>query len=137
MSTLGTRLAEERKRLALSQSAFAESVGVSFSTQRRYEDGRSSPDASYLDAIERLGIDGQYVLTGFRAGDVDLHSIAVERVLFALSGQLGITRDQIDSTISKAFEIEKAQQNHSDGHSQAKQQIEQLVAQLLLRRLID
>lgn len=137
MSALGKRLAEERKRLGLSQAAFAESVGVSFSSQRRYEDGRSSPDASYLDAIERLGIDGQFVLTGIRAGESDLYSIAVEHLLFALCAQLGISREQIDCTISKAFEIEKVQRSRDDGHSQAKQQIEQVVAQLLLRRLID
>jgi transcriptional regulator with XRE-family HTH domain len=69
--SVGKRLAEERKRIGLSQSAFAEHVGVSFSSQRRYEDGRSSPDTAYLDAIRRVGVDVSYVIgpnTGVRVG---------------------------------------------------------------------
>lgn len=60
--SVGKRLAEERKRIGLSQSDFAERVGVSFSSQRRYEDGRSSPDTAYLEAIGKAGVDVGYVL---------------------------------------------------------------------------
>lgn len=64
MSELGKRLTYERKRLGLSQSAFAELIGVSFSSQRRYEDGRTSPDTAYLNNLRRHGVDVQYVMTG-------------------------------------------------------------------------
>lgn len=64
MPSLGKRISEERKRLGLSQSAFADLLGVSFSSQRRYEDGRSSPDTDYLDSLRRHGVDVQYVMTG-------------------------------------------------------------------------
>jgi len=62
VSAIGKRLAEERKRLGYSQSAFADLVGVSFSSQRRYEDGRSSPDTAYLEAAAKAGVDVGYVL---------------------------------------------------------------------------
>jgi transcriptional regulator with XRE-family HTH domain len=68
VSAIGKRLAEERKRLGCSQSAFAELVGISFSSQRRYEDGRSSPDTAYLEALGKSGVDVNYVLFGI-AGD--------------------------------------------------------------------
>lgn len=60
--SVGKRIAEERKRLGLSQAAFAALVGVSFSTQRRYEDGRSAPPTTYLNAAGEVGVDVSYVM---------------------------------------------------------------------------
>lgn len=60
--SVGKRIAEERKRTGLSQAVFAERVGVSFSSQRRYEDGRSSPDTTYLAALREAGVDVAYIL---------------------------------------------------------------------------
>ncbi len=62
--SVGKRIAEARKNKGLSQSAFAELVGVSFSSQRRYEDGRSDPDTSYLDSLRKHGVDVEYVISG-------------------------------------------------------------------------
>lgn len=62
--SIGERIAEERKRMGLSQSAFAELVGISFSSQRRYESGSRDPDTSYLDSLRKNGVDVQYVMTG-------------------------------------------------------------------------
>lgn len=66
--TIGKRIAEERKRLGFTQAQFAKLTGVSFSSQRRYEDGRSAPDTDYLDALDRIGVDYFYVLTGLARG---------------------------------------------------------------------
>lgn len=66
--TIGKRIAEERKRLGFTQAQFAKLTGVSFSSQRRYEDGRSAPDTDYLDALARIGVDYFYVLTGLDRG---------------------------------------------------------------------
>lgn len=60
--SIGKRIAEERKRMGLSQSAFADLVGVSFSSQRRYERGDRSPDTGYLNALHSIGVDVLYVL---------------------------------------------------------------------------
>ncbi len=61
---IGERLAEERKRKRLSQAAFAELIGVSFSSQRRYENETRDADTAYLESLRRHGVDVDYVLFG-------------------------------------------------------------------------
>lgn len=64
---IGLRLKEERERLKLSQAALAEIGGKKKLAQLKYEQGESSPTAAYLCAVERVGVDIQYVVTGMRA----------------------------------------------------------------------
>lgn len=70
---IGERLREERERLGLSQSDFAEiaqKMGVSGATrqsQSNYEKGKQTPAVTYLAAIASSGADVQYILTGIRA----------------------------------------------------------------------
>lgn len=66
-SAIGERLREERARLGYSQAAFSEAVGVSKTTQFNYESGGRSPDALYLHAAKRLGVDIDYVISGQRS----------------------------------------------------------------------
>lgn len=61
---IGERIARERKRLGQSQAGFAKKVGVSLSSQKRYESGERTPDVEYLAAIAPVGIDINYVLNG-------------------------------------------------------------------------
>lgn len=68
MSTISERLRKERKKLGLSQGEFAERLGVHRNTQARYERGEREPDTAYLEAIQTLGIDAFFVLTGARKG---------------------------------------------------------------------
>ncbi|PLY12619.1 MAG: XRE family transcriptional regulator [Sedimenticola sp.] len=84
---IGSRLKEERLRIGLSQPAFAEIGGVKKLTQIAYEQGRRSPDANYLAAVFKLGVDVCYVLSGERiarkAGYMDKEVIAiVARVIY-------------------------------------------------------
>src|SRR3990172_1633180 len=61
------RLKEERARLGLSQSALAESLGVTKWTVINYErpgGGGTQIAADLLSACARLGMDVQYILTG-------------------------------------------------------------------------
>jgi len=67
MSTFEERLIEERKRVALSQSAFGEAGGVQKRAQINYEKGERHPDAAYLERLAAIGVDVLYVLTGRRA----------------------------------------------------------------------
>ncbi|BBL73996.1 helix-turn-helix domain-containing protein [Methylomagnum ishizawai] len=60
------RLREERERLGHSQPIFGGFGGVKKQTQIAYEQGKSSPDIEYLQAIEKVGADVFYVLTGAR-----------------------------------------------------------------------
>lgn len=64
MSSIGSRLKEERQRLGLSQPALANMGGVSKNTQVGYEKDTSHPDAAYLAAVANKGVDFVYVVTG-------------------------------------------------------------------------
>lgn len=66
MSTLGSRLREERKRLGLLQPVFAELGGVKRVTQHLYEQDERVPDANYLLQMHAHGVDVTYVLLGTR-----------------------------------------------------------------------
>lgn len=65
-SGTGERLREERDRLGLNQTDFGTAAGVSRGTQKAYELGNSSPDIRYLMALQDMGVDVNYVLTGSR-----------------------------------------------------------------------
>ena len=67
MSTIGTRLKEERERLGLTQVSMAEKVDSSRTSQQHYENDRRYPDAGYLAQVSALGVDVQYVITGQRS----------------------------------------------------------------------
>jgi len=64
MPTIGHRLKEERKRLGLNQTAFAELGGVKRKAQGNYESNGRRPDAEYLADIGAAGADITYIVTG-------------------------------------------------------------------------
>ncbi len=65
--SIGERIAEERKRLGFTQAAFAERLGVSLSSQKRYEIDDRSPDVHYVGALAEAGADVAYVMMGTRS----------------------------------------------------------------------
>jgi transcriptional regulator with XRE-family HTH domain len=64
MSTIESRLREERDKLGLNQTDFAKLVGQSRGSQAYYERDERAPDARYLSALAAIGIDVMYILTG-------------------------------------------------------------------------
>ncbi|WP_155626011.1 helix-turn-helix domain-containing protein [Burkholderia vietnamiensis] len=54
-------------RIGLSQGEFAAIGGLSNKAQLSYESGARSPDANYLAALAKAGVDVLYVITGSRA----------------------------------------------------------------------
>lgn len=64
---LGERLKEERFRIDMQQIAFAEACGVSRGGLLKWEKGESAPNATALAAMDALGIDVLYVVTGRRS----------------------------------------------------------------------
>ncbi|CAJ0709270.1 hypothetical protein LMG19089_04933 [Ralstonia edaphis] len=68
MTTIGTRLREERKRLGHSQSQFAELASIHKNAQGNYESDLRRPDADYLVQIAKAGVDVGYVLFGELSG---------------------------------------------------------------------
>lgn len=69
MNTFFTRLTDERKRLGLNQTEFAQFGGVQKRAQISYEKGERFPDVEYLYGISKIGVDIVYVLNGQRQAD--------------------------------------------------------------------
>jgi transcriptional regulator with XRE-family HTH domain len=65
-TSLGSRLAEERKRLGLKQAAFAALVGTDMPKQSLYENDRRELRADYLARLAEADFDILYILTGRR-----------------------------------------------------------------------
>jgi transcriptional regulator with XRE-family HTH domain len=68
MSSIGSRLRQERERLGHSQSELAELGSTTRKTQFNYETDARRPDADYLAAIAAVGVDVLLVLTGSSEG---------------------------------------------------------------------
>jgi transcriptional regulator with XRE-family HTH domain len=64
----GNRLREERLRLGLSQAAMSALSGIVTNSQIRYESMKRTPDINYMEAIDLLGADIHYIITGARGG---------------------------------------------------------------------
>lgn len=62
--SIGSRLREERERLGVSQAELAERTGISRVTLGRYETDKREPGTGFLEAIGRLGLRAEYILTG-------------------------------------------------------------------------
>jgi len=61
---IGLRIAQERKRLGYSQTTMAAKLDRSKSTQVSYELDETRPDADYFFALDELGADIYYIITG-------------------------------------------------------------------------
>lgn len=77
---LGARLKAERERLGLNQTDFAAVAGASKHAQINWEKGAAAPNATALEAWERLGLDVLYVVTGKRASGLPLLGEAVREM---------------------------------------------------------
>ncbi|ALZ84724.1 MULTISPECIES: helix-turn-helix domain-containing protein [Pseudomonas] len=75
MSSIGSRLKEERERLGMSQGVFGEIGGVKTNAQVKYEKDERSPDALYLEALSRAGVDVSFVITGQRSTAISEASV--------------------------------------------------------------
>jgi len=60
----GVRLVQERRRLKIKQADLAKLLDRSKVTQVSYEAGLTCPDAEYLSALDKLGADIYYIITG-------------------------------------------------------------------------
>lgn len=67
MNDFGSRLREERERIGLNQTEFAEKCGVKKLAQSNYEKGVRNPDSLYLAAASVIGVDVLYLITGKRS----------------------------------------------------------------------
>ncbi|NYT80902.1 helix-turn-helix transcriptional regulator [Alcaligenaceae bacterium] len=74
--SIGDRLKEERLRLGLTQPVMGEIAGVTKKSQMLYEAGERFPDARYLAAAMRAGVDVLYVLSGERSNSALTHHLS-------------------------------------------------------------
>lgn len=81
MNTFFDRLREERQRLGLNQTEFAELAGVLKGAQVNYEAGKRAPDSNYMTAIAAAGADVLYILTGDRNAPPPLVLTAEEKTM--------------------------------------------------------
>lgn len=82
MESFGARIRAERLSLGFSQAAFAKKLGIHRNTQGNYESGEREPDATYLAAAAKAGVDIGYVLTGVRASGVHRALVHLVGVIF-------------------------------------------------------
>lgn len=92
---IGDRLREERERLGLTQTDFAELIGASKNTQSNYEKGVRKPDSDYLMRLEEASADPAYVLTGQRSNH---YMTERESELIRLARLAGI--DTVDALVA-------------------------------------
>ncbi|UVE66968.1 helix-turn-helix transcriptional regulator [Burkholderia pyrrocinia] len=59
-------------RIGLSQAEFAALGGLGKQAQLNYESGTRSPDASYLAALTKVGVDVLYVISGDRSDQASM-----------------------------------------------------------------
>lgn len=78
----GERLRQIRKFLKLNQDEFAEELGMHLRSYQRFESGERQPPAKALQALNNLGFDVNWVLTG--AGEMHRrsHGLAEEPAVF-------------------------------------------------------
>ncbi|CDH19948.1 conserved hypothetical protein [Xenorhabdus bovienii str. kraussei Quebec] len=72
MSTIGSRIKEERERLGLSQTDFANLTGYSSHVQATYEYDQTIPEGVYLQKIAKHGCDTLYIVTGHKERSINL-----------------------------------------------------------------
>lgn len=89
MSTKGARLREAREKLGLTQEEFAKRCGVHRRSQVNYEMDRRHPGEAYLDALDDLGIDSIYIMTGAHRSAHFLYPELYRRLMVQLLEELG------------------------------------------------
>lgn len=67
LGNFGERLKEERERKGMTQDAFGAVGGVRKQSQLKYEKAERKPDVEYFEALSKIGVDVQYVVTGQRS----------------------------------------------------------------------
>ncbi|WDZ96210.1 helix-turn-helix transcriptional regulator [Herbaspirillum sp. WKF16] len=93
---IGTRLLEERTRLCLSQQALADAIGGSRLSVSNYENGRSSPAAETMAAMEAIGVDIRFVLTGLRSAPSAIDRNRFRQAFIEVQRQVKANNEKLD-----------------------------------------
>lgn len=104
---IGERLKEERMRLGLSQTAFAQKAGIHRNTQIKYEVGARYPTSEYLNSIGNIGVDVFYIFSGVKSEDRDVLDVAKIELCEGLYSALGFSHQDIKSLLIEMTKIVK------------------------------
>lgn len=99
MEDFGKRLKEERERLEMTQDAFAKACGVGRTAQFNYEREERRPTAKYLSAIDKIGGDANYVMTGIRKSEDWIYASAYKGILHTIEWKLGLKEDELEKIV--------------------------------------
>lgn len=99
---LAERIVKERKRLGLTQAALASAIGVSLSTQKRYEKGERTPDTDYLASLAKAGMDVVFVLTGQEQEDPFIQRQGLYHVVSVIQDFLQLYRGTLEQEFCDA-----------------------------------
>jgi transcriptional regulator with XRE-family HTH domain len=94
---IGRRLLEERARLGLTQQALADAIGAPRVSFVKYEAGQSSPAAETLVALESVGVDVRYVLSGLRQAPSGVDRDRFRRAFLEVERQARSNRETLST----------------------------------------
>lgn len=94
---IGRRLLEERARLGLTQQALADAIGAPRVSFVKYEAGQSSPAAETLVALEGVGVDVRYVLSGLRQAPSGVDRDRFRRAFLEVERQARSNRETLST----------------------------------------
>jgi len=98
---------EERERLEISQSKFAEACGVGRTAQFNYERGEREPSYTYMEAAEKLGVDTLYVFTGTRTGKDWAYARAYSKLLYTVEMFMGLEEGRLEQLCKEAVALDE------------------------------
>lgn len=124
MSTQGERIRDARVNLGLTQSEFAKRCGVHRQSQVNYELDRRHPSEAYLDALEKIGIDSIYIMTGAYRSEHYLYPELYNYLIFALLNELGYSKEEAGQCLQlferKLKEIAPIDESSDETHAWTK-----------------
>lgn len=116
MSTQGARIRNAREKLGLTQEEFAKRCGVHRRSQVNYELGKRLPGEAYLDALDAMGIDSIYIMSGEHRFVYDQYPTLSRYLLICLLEAIGYTEDDALMIIHE-FEVSIKKITNSDESS--------------------
>lgn len=132
MSTQGERIRDARTSLGLTQEEFAKRCGVHRKSQLNYELDKRHPSEAYLNALEEMGIDSIYVMTGAYRSDNYLYPQLYNYLLFAVLNELGYSEEEAGLCLQwfekKLKEITPTDESSDETHAWTRE-----VASILLK----
>lgn len=102
--SFGARIRAERLSLGFSQAAFAKELGIHRNTQGNYESSEREPDAAYLAAASKAGVDIGYVLRGERASLTHQSLLHLVGVIFDALLLTTPSKKEFDQVCQLAYE---------------------------------